>query len=468
MHKLLLIIAFLPTSVHSVGFSHARPTTVPQYFTENVGQHTFSDVQYYVRDNALEVGFAAGRVFFNAVRWQNQQERSSGRDLLSEHRGGVLFALQVGEGMTRPQAVQPLASYSNYFLGPDPKKWHIGVRHYGRILYTNAYPGIDLVYFFDKNGDLTYELYVKPGADPSSIELTYEAIDGVESGNDSAHMNILSANGCLHDGALRCYQEIGPKRIPVASAFEKTGSSSYSVVLLEPYDESRTLVIDPPLAFSTYWGSGTAVNRTVVVDTQGNIYMSGGTSSTTWPTTPGVYQTTHSGTSWPDVTTAKFDSDGQLIWSTFLGGPFEDYAYVSAVNANGELYISGRSGDGFPTTPGSFDTTFNGGYFQGSVHAPTDAFVVKLSADATQLLYSTYIGGNGNDNGRSIHLLPSGHLLIGGGNTTSTDLPTTAGVLKPNRGGGKDSWVAKVIPDGSDLDFCTYFGPNNDSGGSGD
>ncbi|MHC4795467.1 MAG: DUF7948 domain-containing protein [Planctomycetota bacterium] len=370
--------------------------------------------------------------------------------------------------MTRPQAVQPLASYSNYFLGPDPKKWHIGVRHYGRILYTNAYPGIDLVYFFDKNGDLTYELYVKPGADPSSIELTYEAIDGVESGNDSAHMNILSANGCLHDGALRCYQEIGPKRIPVASAFEKTGSSSYSVVLLEPYDESRTLVIDPPLAFSTYWGSGTAVNRTVVVDTQGNIYMSGGTSSTTWPTTPGVYQTTHSGTSWPDVTTAKFDSDGQLIWSTFLGGPFEDYAYVSAVNANGELYISGRSGDGFPTTPGSFDTTFNGGYFQGSVHAPTDAFVVKLSADATQLLYSTYIGGNGNDNGRSIHLLPSGHLLIGGGNTTSTDLPTTAGVLKPNRGGGKDSWVAKVIPDGSDLDFCTYFGPNNDSGGSGD
>ncbi|MHC4795466.1 MAG: hypothetical protein ACYTF1_02390 [Planctomycetota bacterium] len=74
MHKLLLIIAFLPTSVHSVGFSHARPTTVPQYFTENVGQHTFSDVQYYVRDNALEVGFAAGRVFFNAVRWKKQQE----------------------------------------------------------------------------------------------------------------------------------------------------------------------------------------------------------------------------------------------------------------------------------------------------------------------------------------------------------------------------------------------------------
>lgn len=222
------------------------------------------------------------------------------------------------------------------------------------------------------------------------------------------------------------------------------------------------------LDFSTYWGTGGAANRSVCVDRAGNIYMAGGTKQTDWPTTTGRI---HGGGGESDVTVAKFAPDGKLIWSTLLGGPLEDYAYVSAVSDRGELYVSGRAGPGFPTTPGAFDRTFNGG-IGGGPHRPTDAFVVKLSPEG-DIVWATYLGGNGDENGRAIHLLPSGKLIVAGGNTTSTDLPTDRGtlpgpVLKPRRGGNKDSWVALVAADGGSLEFCTYFGPSDDRMARGD
>ena len=230
--------------------------------------------------------------------------------------------------------------------------------------------------------------------------------------------------------------------------------------------DARTRPV-PKLTWSTYWGAGGAANRTVSVDPMGNVTMCGGTPSRDWPTTTGAR---HAGGS-SDVAIVKFDPSGKLLWSTLLGGPSEDYAYVSAVSEKGELFVSGRAGKGFPTTPGAFDRTFNGG-LGGGPHSPTDAFVVKLSPDG-ELVYSTYIGGDGDDNGRAIHLLPSGKLIVGGGNTVSNDLPTDRGtipgpVLKPRRGGNKDSWVAVLSADGGSVDFCTYFGPSDDSQRRGD
>jgi hypothetical protein len=222
------------------------------------------------------------------------------------------------------------------------------------------------------------------------------------------------------------------------------------------------------LELATYWGTGPANNRTVAVDRAGNVYMSGGTSQPDWPATLPL---PHSPGRYPDVTVVKFDPTGRPLWSALIGGPGEDYAYVSAVDDAGNLYVAGRAGPGFPTTAGAFDRTFHGGIGSGP-HGPTDAFVAKLTTDG-QLVYSTYIGGNGDDVARAIHLFPSGKVAVAGGNSTSTDLPTDKGtlpgpVLKPRRGGAKDGYVAVLSADGSSLDFCTYFGPSDDSEDRGD
>jgi len=199
--------------------------------------------------------------------------------------------------------------------------------------------------------------------------------------------------------------------------------------------------------------------RAAVVDSEGYLYLAGG-AGFDFPATPGAYDTNSHGGG--DVGVAKVNADGNLIWATYLGGPEEDYAYVCAVNDRGELYVSGRAGKGFPTTPGAFDETFNGGV-DNPVHDPADAFIAKLSSDGSRLIYSTYLGGSGQDIGRAIHLHPTGEVVIAA-TTESSDFPTTLGALLPeNPGGRKHGYIAKLSADGSRLIFSTYLGTTNSS-----
>jgi hypothetical protein len=432
------------------------------YFVENVGQIEHPDVRYYTKIPKLEVGFAEGRVYFNAARWRKRGGDRNENNALLEHIGGVVFALKIGEGSVKPEPQKTLSGYSNYLIGSNPENWHTYVKHFERILYREVYPGIDLAFFFNKKNQLTYEYVVSPGADPPAIALRYEGIEGIEPRKDGG-MDIWPGVGRMTDSGLLSFQQKDGKRQIVASAFFQKESDSYSIELLEEYDRSRQLVIDPILSFSTFWGTPGGGHRSVVVDAAGNVYASGGAASTSWPTTLGAYDTKFGGGKWGDIVAAKFDPTGKVIWSTYIGGSGEEIAYVSAVNGVGELYLSGRAGSGFPTTPGAFDSTFNGGIVgRGRVHGSTDAYLLKLSADGSKVLFSTYIGGSGNENGRAIHLLPSSEVVVGGGNGTSTDLPITQGAVRPNFQGAKDGWVAKVTADGGGLVFLTYWGGINE------
>jgi len=438
-----------------------RTPTVKPYFEENLGQLSHKEVLYFAKGLHLEVGFADGRVLYHGQKWRSLTE-----DRLEQVRS-ILFGVKIGDGNVHPEPLELRPSRSHYFIGPDFNKWIKGVHHYGRILYRDVYPGIDLVYFFDEQGRLTYEFIVKPGADPSAIELSYAGIEGTEPCGVTA-MDVITEFGkrrgkaCvfwLRDGELSCYQDVDGERHVVNGNFQQTSVVSYGINLPESYDRSRSLVIDPAIVFSTYWGSIAGGNRSVALDSAGNIYTSGAAGPATWPAKIGVIDST---SKWPDVGLAKYDSKGNVMWATYVGGPIEDYAYVSAVNEEGELYVAGRAGDGFPTTPGAYNPKFNGGTNEGGrVHGPTDCFVLKLSATGDTLLYSTYIGGSGDENGRAIHLLPSGELLVGGGPTGTTDLPTTPGAFMPNKPGPKSAWLAKLSADGSKLLFCTYFGPTD-------
>lgn len=214
------------------------------------------------------------------------------------------------------------------------------------------------------------------------------------------------------------------------------------------------------LLWSTYLGgTGVETPHGVAVDAAGNIYVAGTTASGDFPVTGGVIQP---GPATPtDVVVTKLRADGTtIVWSTYLGGSQSEDGRAIAVDASGNVYVTGntRSPD-FPVTPGAFRTTYGGGI--------SDAFVAKISPDGRQLLYSTFLGGDWDDYPRAIAVDGSGNAYVAG-STNSLDFPVTAGVVKSVRNptiyDGADGFVSKLNPSGSALVWSTYLG----SGGGTD
>jgi hypothetical protein len=191
------------------------------------------------------------------------------------------------------------------------------------------------------------------------------------------------------------------------------------------------------LIYSTYLGgSPSAFGLGIAVDASGNAYVIGTTTSTDFPTTAGAFQTAFGGNQ--DAFVAKLDPTGaRLVYSTYLGGSSYDVGLSIAVDAAGNAYVAGFTGStDFPTTPGAFQTALGG---------TEDAFVAKLDPTGASLVYSTYLGGSGEDIGRGIALdtlvNPNAYVT---GHTGSRDFPKTPGAFQPNYGGDLDIFVTKI------------------------
>ncbi len=162
--------------------------------------------------------------------------------------------------------------------------------------------------------------------------------------------------------------------------------------------------------------------------------MTGNTLSVNFPTTPGAFDTTHLPSDVFDGFATKLDSTGSaLSYSTFLSGA-SDFAQAIAVDAFGNVYLTGQVSSGFPTTSGAYDATYNGG---------GDACLMVLNAAGTALLYSTYLGGSNVDIGWGIALDSTSKVYIAG-TTESSNFPTSPNALKRrNRFGTIDGFVTK-------------------------
>jgi hypothetical protein len=220
------------------------------------------------------------------------------------------------------------------------------------------------------------------------------------------------------------------------------------------------------LIFSTYLGGSWDDNGSegIAVDTAGNVYVTGYThSATDFPITSNAFATTHNG-GW-DVFVTKFNAAGSiLLYSTFLGGPWDDSGYNLAIDNSGNAYIIGSASSNFPTTTGAFQTSLNGNI---------DVFVSKLNTLASgtaSLVYSTYLGGSDIDSGNDIKVDDSGNAYITG-DTWSSDFPTTVGAVAPSfNGGSDDCFVSKIntLASGTaSLVYSTYLGGNNTDYGYG-
>jgi hypothetical protein len=209
------------------------------------------------------------------------------------------------------------------------------------------------------------------------------------------------------------------------------------------------------LLYSTYLGGNSEdAGYAITVDGNGNVFLTGKTYSTDFPTTPGALDASLGGGR--DAFVAKLNATGDdLVYSTYLGGSSWEYGLDIAVDAQGYAYITGFTHGGFPTTPG---------VWQPSPGGSIDGFVVKLNLDGSAMVYSTYLGGSSNDGGQSIAVDHNGHAHITGG-THSTDFPT-ANPLQPAKAGGiSDAFVAKLKTDASGLEYSTYLGAGAGGGG---
>jgi hypothetical protein len=220
--------------------------------------------------------------------------------------------------------------------------------------------------------------------------------------------------------------------------------------------------LDPKVAYASYWGGSGTEGCETTPGADGSLYATCGTDSPNLPRVGGFqsYQ------GQDDGYVAKLDRSGKhIVYATYLGSPGEDDIGGAVVDARGHLYVSGFAANGFPTTPGAYDTTFNGA---------GDAFVAELSADGSRLLYSTFVGGSGHEGAGALALDHDGSVLITG-STGSADFPTTPGAVQPTFHGGTgtfddgpaDAFAAKLSPSGSRLTYSTYLGGSADDGGNG-
>ena len=425
-------------------------------FTENRGQLHHPGIRFYAAWRNFQVGFADGAVLLTIVETAPAPSRDDQRPTIHAAQPfpeptllrGVMLRLRFdGANEVTPRARDPLSHPSHFFLGSDRARWQTDVRSYGEVVYEDLYDGVDLAYRATPAG-VKYEFRLRAGANPGAITLVYEGADGVEL-DEAGNARIYTPLGDLTDSTPVSYQGADP----VSCAFRIRGPRSYGL-LCQGVDGSRPLVVDPLLTATFLGGVGTEGGNAIAVDMDRNAYVTGETGSVDFPATPGAFNQTLSGGI--DAFVAKLDRTlSSRIYTTYLGGVGEDRGLSIAVDAGGTAYVTGSTNStDFPVTPSAFNKTFAG---------VTDAFVVKLNATGTGLLYATYLGGSGEDRGHSVAVGSGGSVFVAG-NTSSADFPVTALASDTVLDGVSDAFVAMLNVTGGPLDYATYLGgTGNDS-----
>lgn len=378
----------------------------------------------------------------------------------------------------------------NYYIGNHPKKWGSGAKGFETVLYSNLYKGIDLKVYQSAEIGYKYDFIVDPNTDPSKIKTKYTGHKEIYLSD--GHLIITHNVGQLVEVKPFAYQLINGVKQEVSCHFE-IKDSIVTFSFPDGYDQSKELVIDPDLIFSTFSGStSNNFGMSATYDQHGNGYAGGVVFGNGYPTTSNMAQDTFAGGS-VDVAISKYSSDGsQLIYTTYFGGSNTEMVHSMVVNSADELLFFGTtSSTNLPTTPLSLDTTFNGGTAVSALNYfgnGSDIFIAKISANGDQFLSSTYFGGSEND-GLNLHSFDNGlnysnRLLYGYGDqargeinidpfdnvfivssTYSNDFPISTNAFSSTLNGKQDAVVAKFSSDLNTLFWSTYLGgAENDVG----
>jgi hypothetical protein len=361
---------------------------------------------------------------------------------------GVLAIRVLGGRSVKPSPSDRLPGVSNYFVGNEPSRWRTGVEGYARVRYADVIPGVDLVYYGSGLRRLEYDVVIAPGADPGSVVLAFQGAESVAIGGDGAALlRLRGGREILHPAPVAYQLDAAGRRERVDARYDlRQGGLAFDVGRFDP---RRPLVIDPTLVHSTYLGGlGSDGAYGIALGSNGEAFVAGTTGSTNFPGASAPQPAFGGGRF--DVFVAKIDAAGQsLVYSTYLGGVGDDFANRVAVDSAGEAFVTGTTASAnFPMSQ-PLQAAFGGG--------PFDAFVAKLSASGSALVYSTYLGGTGNDQAQAIAVDGAGEAFVAGF-TSSTNFPTAAPFQGSNLAASGTAFLTKLNAAGSAFVYSTYLG----------
>ncbi len=418
---------------------------IPLHFEPNQGQVAASEVDFIARSG----GYTVLTTPEGLILLLPATEEDAGQTLR--------VSLEGANPYPQVNSADLLPGVSNYLLGNDPTQWRTNVPNYQKVRYAQVWDGIDLVLYGNQK-QLEYDFVVAPGANPDQILLHFDGIENLQVDEGGNLTVSLPGGRTIQQTAPVIYQEIAGARKEIEGRFVLSDQTVRFEI--GEYNAALPLVIDPILVYSTFLGSlSFDESYDIAVDGTGNAYIVGNTNSD-YPITAGAYDTTFNGLQ--DIFVTKLNASGSaLVFSTYIGGSWYDSGHSIALDSSNNIYVAGTTdSNDFPTTSGAFDRIFAESYGGGY----EDAFVLKLNASGSALVYSTYLGGGPDavdyifglavDNGGSAYVT---------GQTNASNFPTTAGAYDRTHnsiGNGTDAFVTKLNASGSGLVYSTFLGGN--------
>ena len=477
--------------------------SLPLNFVTNVGQIDDPSVKFHLKAEQNDIFFLPNEIVFSSF------EEIDGQTINVT----VTSELVGADPNTEIEGLNQLPGVANFLLGNDPSQWYTEVTTYEGVLYNDLYPGIDLVFRGTEDNFTRFkrDFIVEPHADPGQIVMDFSGMEYLWIREDGA-LVLETVLGEFVEDAPIVYQEIGGDRHYIDAAYNLLGDGQVGFQIAE-YDPNYILVIDPILQYSTYLGgsdvfsttteifidleivtvtetivevdpeTGQVIEReitrqeernipgrtfidtfelenapgddagyTIAVDSTGAAYIAGETSAINFPQASIISPIDPSiGSDDREAFVTKIDADGEIVYSTYIGGLDRDRANGIAVDSAGSAYITGETeSETFPVISRIDDP------FQEFAGGSQDAFIVKLNPTGTQIDYASYLGGGGRERGVGI-FVDSDEFAYITGQTNSNGLATTE-VFQNEFQGGSDAFVAKVNPQGSQLEYFTYLG----------
>lgn len=430
----------LTTNTYSDNLPVDNAGAYPDGFIENAGQWD-GKVLFASKIEGLNLIVANDGIYYDY--YQDKELESDDR---SFRRTGRVIRMSFSGAIQalKPFGINQNKSRFNIFKSNDPDKWIRNIGSYSSVILQEVYKNIHAELLFVE-GYPRYDFLVKPGGDPSAIEINFDGGNAVLNESENC-IEFETPFGKVYNGKIFAYQYDGSKKTEIECRLVRKGGG-YGFELGD-YDRSQTLVIDPLVYSSYFGGSSTDEIRGIKSAGNGEFVVAGWTESSDFHTTPGAYDETFYRDT--DIFVSKYfvrGVEGGMVFSTLLGGENFEAATALDLDEAGNIYITGSTNSEdfplvFPISPEYNDEL--------------EVFVSKFNPDGDSLIYSSFFGGRADDKAHAMRVDRYGSVYICG-ETESRDFPKKT-QYNPDIVGLSDIFVTKISPSGAAYEFSTIIG----------